>query len=108
MTALPDDVLPDEAILDDELVRGIVAQVADREDYAAFQATGWMCRWCSEPVRLIGKSTTVDTDTGEILESFSAAESPRGEVYKACGTRRASRCPSCAEIYKGDAPFVST
>jgi hypothetical protein len=103
MTATLDDAVLDEALLDNELVRGIVAQVADREDYAAFQATGRRCRWCAEPVRLIGKSATVDTDTGEILESFSSAESPRGELYKACGTRRASRCPSCAEIYKGDA-----
>ena len=45
--------------------------VADPEDYATFQARGRMCGWCSEPVRLIGTSKTLDAETGEIVESFS-------------------------------------
>ena len=91
------------APVDDALLAGIVARVGDPEDFAAFQASGKSCRWCAEPVRLIGKSATVDADTGELYESFSSAELPRGELVKACGTRRASRCPSCAALYQGDA-----
>ena len=93
----------DDAVLDDALRAGIVARVADPEDYATFQARGRMCGWCSEPVRLIGTSKTLDAETGEIVESFSTDALRGRELLKPCGTRRATRCPSCAAVYKGDA-----
>jgi hypothetical protein len=46
---------------------------------------------------------TVDEATGEVVELFSTEHVPRGELTKPCGSRRATRCPSCAAIYKGDA-----
>jgi hypothetical protein len=46
---------------------------------------------------------TVDEATGEVVELFSTEHLPRGELMKPCGTRRATRCPACAAIYKGDA-----
>jgi hypothetical protein len=51
-------------------------------------------RGCSHPVRL--RSVGVNKATGEVL-----AERPA--IYMPCGSRRASGCPSCAEIYNADA-----
>ncbi len=61
---------------------------------------------CSQPVRLAGmvRTTKVNTRTGEVTETRTVTEDmPDGVIYKACGNRRASVCPSCAEIYRADA-----
>jgi hypothetical protein len=58
---------------------------------------------CSRPVRLTGTAATVHARTGEVLDTYRAADAPDGLVYKPCGTRRASVCPSCARTYQGDA-----
>lgn len=88
---------------DEDLVADIVALAADPVALEAFEEAGRSCRWCAEPVRLSGRSVTVDQRSGEVLESFSTVELHGRELYKACGTRRATRCPSCAADYKGDA-----
>ncbi|HEU5129311.1 MAG TPA: replication initiator [Glycomyces sp.] len=58
---------------------------------------------CVNPVRLHGDLHTVDGSTGEILSARSTASMPDGVIYKACGTRRASLCPTCAKTYQHDA-----
>lgn len=58
---------------------------------------------CSHPVRLAGDLHTVDKATGEILATRSTSDMPDGVLYKACGNRRASVCPACAETYRADA-----
>ncbi len=90
-------VFADQALLDD-----VVAQVADMQRHATFEARGMSCRWCAEPIRLVGHTVTVDT-AGQIVERFSSGRLPGGQLYKPCGTRRATRCPSCAALYQGDA-----
>ncbi|WP_316741012.1 replication initiator [Streptomyces sp. MK7] len=57
---------------------------------------------CTEPVRLTGRSTTVDTATGEVLRSYTTTEEPTGSLLTACGNRRASRCPACSRLYAAD------
>ncbi|MEV8101845.1 replication initiator [Streptomyces sp. NPDC088135] len=57
---------------------------------------------CTEPVRLTGRTTTVDTTTGEVLRSYSSAEEPTGSLLTACGNRRSSRCPACSRLYAAD------
>ena len=47
---------------------------------------------CSRPVTL--SKTLVDVRTGEATDG--------GTFQKACGTRLASRCPSCSEVYRRD------
>ena len=89
MTARRGPAPPDEA-----LVADIVALAADPAALEAFEPAGRSCRWCAEPVRLTGRSVTVDQGTGEVLESFSTDKRNGRELYKACGTRRATRCPS--------------
>jgi hypothetical protein len=52
---------------------------------------------CRQPIRLIGHSRDGGYDT---------TDEPDGVLLVACGTRRKSRCPSCAAIYRGDARQV--
>jgi hypothetical protein len=62
---------------------------------------------CTRPVRLRGQLVDVDTTTGEVIRQVdTGSELPDGVIYKACGTRRASQCPSCAEVYRRDAYFL--
>ncbi|MEU2820771.1 replication initiator [Streptomyces bacillaris] len=57
---------------------------------------------CTEPVRLTGQSTTIDTTTGEVLRAYTASGEPTGSLLTACGNRRASRCPACSRVYAAD------
>src|SRR3954454_23266726 len=57
---------------------------------------------CAQPIRLKGERTTVDAETGEIIETYSTADEPTGYLLTSCGNRRASRCPACAEVYRDD------
>ncbi|RMB81841.1 replication initiator [Streptomyces shenzhenensis] len=57
---------------------------------------------CTEPVRLTGRTTTIDTTTGEVLRTYSASDEPTGSLLTTCGNRRASRCPACARLYAAD------
>lgn len=63
-------------------------------------------RGCSNPVRLVGSSATVDTRTGEVVSRYSSADEPDGHAYIRCGDRRSAVCPSCSREYKGDAWHV--
>ncbi|MEU8523647.1 replication initiator [Streptomyces sp. NPDC048577] len=57
---------------------------------------------CTEPIRLTGHTTTVDTATGEVLHSYTSSAEPTGSLLTTCGNRRASRCPACSRIYAAD------
>ncbi|MEU0922077.1 replication initiator [Streptomyces cyaneofuscatus] len=57
---------------------------------------------CTEPVRLTGHTTTVDTTTGEVLRSYTSSDEPTGSLLTTCGNRRASRCPACSRLYAAD------
>jgi hypothetical protein len=44
-----------------------------------------------------------DAATGELAPvAAEGGAGPDGVVYKACGDRRASVCPTCAETYRAD------
>jgi hypothetical protein len=57
---------------------------------------------CAHPIRLRGRSETVDTATGEIVSAYSSEDEPLGVTHVRCGNRRASVCPSCSRLYAGD------
>lgn len=57
---------------------------------------------CVNPIRLVGRSDTVDTRSGEIVGSFSSGDAPLGVLYVACGNRRAGVCPPCSRRYARD------
>jgi hypothetical protein len=63
----------------------------------------WPAAGCTHPIRLYGELTTINTRTGEILATTPTTAMPDGIIYKACGNRRVSACPSCAETYRRDA-----
>jgi hypothetical protein len=58
---------------------------------------------CSAPIRLVGERITTDRETGEILARYGSDQEPSGFVLLPCGNRRASRCPACSKVYRGDA-----
>jgi replication initiator protein RepSA len=56
----------------------------------------------AQPIRLRGRVDYLDAATGEVLHHYSTIREPGGVLHVACKTRRASRCPACAEIYRLD------
>jgi hypothetical protein len=59
--------------------------------------------YCHHPIRLAGRVEQADRITGELRSVYDAGREPDGVLLKACGTRRESRCPSCAAVYRADA-----
>src|SRR5215831_4572685 len=75
---------------------------AARDDYPAWLAQATATGGCSRPVRLRGQVHHLDPATGEVLHTVSTADTPDGVIYTACGDRRASVCPACAQTYRAD------
>lgn len=44
----------------------------------------------------------IDGGTGELIHRYTTVHEPGGVLPIACKTRRASRCPPCAEVYRAD------
>jgi len=76
---------------------------AARPDYPAWHRHVQGAAGCVRPVRLAGSMATVEAGTGRILAETSTADMPDGILYKPCGNRRASFCPTCSQRYKRDA-----
>jgi len=81
----------------------VLARARDPESYARWLAQVRQAGYCSHPVRLAGRTIHVDPVSGEARTVFDTNGEPDGSLIKACGTRRESRCPSCAAIYRSDA-----
>jgi len=80
---------------------------AGRDDYEQWITQVTPVGGCTKPVRLRGQLVDLDSRTGEITRQLNTgSELPDGVVYKACGSRRASQCPACAEVYRRDAFFL--
>lgn len=96
------DSIPASTVSAGADVRGVQGRLS-RPDFGTWLAdvarTG---KGCTHPVRLAGRVDAVDPRTGEVVHSFDTAELPDGVLYKPCGTRRASACPACAEVYRYD------
>ncbi len=67
---------------------------------------------CANPIRLTGAVHTLGIDAFTAdrqpasvvqLARTDTADLPDGVIYKACGNRRSSACPHCAEVYRRDA-----
>lgn len=76
---------------------------AARDDYHTWLSHIWPAAGCTHPIRLAGEIATVEADTGRLLQLANTQTMPDGVIYKPCGNRRASVCPSCAETYRRDA-----
>ncbi|MFI7694203.1 replication initiator [Nonomuraea sp. NPDC049655] len=67
----------------------------------------WACQikrtgGCRQPIHLRGKVEHYDQATGHLLHRYSTSTEPNGILRVPCKTRRASRCPACAEVYRAD------
>ncbi|WP_157408701.1 replication initiator [Actinoplanes sp. N902-109] len=58
---------------------------------------------CTRPIRLSGTLNTIEHGTGRLLNSIHTDTMPDAVIYRACGNRRQSGCPSCAATYQADA-----
>ncbi len=94
------------ALLDDRVLSGVAARTRTTATLERFNEQGERCGWCAHPIRLIGSVTSVDVATGEVARTYSTNDEPDGLLLKACGTRRATRCPSCATTYASDARML--
>ncbi len=81
----------------------LLARSADAEAFDAWRRRAKATGWCRCPVRLVGAVDRVNGETGEIVGHFGSAGLPDRTLLKACGQRRASRCPTCSATYQADA-----
>ncbi|MFC8501897.1 replication initiator [Pedococcus sp. NPDC057267] len=81
--------------------KAIVARLVS-DDLDAWSVAASRVGYCSNPVHLVGSSTTIDTTTGEVVSSYSSAEEPLGSTVVRCGNRRESVCPPCSRLYAAD------
>jgi len=84
---------------------GVLAEVVDRagHGYARWAELVAQAGYCHHPIRLVGRVEHADRATGEVRTIYDSEREPDGVLLKACGTRRESRCPSCAATYRADA-----
>ena len=84
---------------------GVLAEVVDRagHGYQRWAELVAQAGYCHHPIRLAGRVEHADRQTGEVRQVYDSGREPDGVLLKACGTRRESRCPSCAATYRADA-----
>jgi len=84
---------------------GVSAEILDRaarDDYWRWLGHVRTAAGCAHPIQLRGQLYTVDPTTGEVLTTRSTDDMPDRALYTTCGNRRATVCPSCAELYRAD------
>jgi hypothetical protein len=88
-----------------ELLSGVLQEVVERagQGYDRWAELVAQAGYCHHPIRLAGRVEHADRATGEVREVYDSEREPDGVLLKACGTRRESRCPSCAATYRADA-----
>jgi hypothetical protein len=88
-----------------ELLPGVLGEVVDRagHGYDRWAELVAQAGYCHHPIRLAGQVEHADRQTGEVRQAYTTDGEPDGVLLKACGTRRESRCPSCAATYRADA-----
>ncbi len=82
-------------------VESIAGRLADRSMPALADTLARVGN-CAHPIRLVGRSDTVDVRTGEVVETFRSSDQPLGMLFTPCGNRREDVCPACSRIYARD------
>jgi len=80
----------------------VLARAADPDRWQWREAQIRYTGYCRRPVRLTGQILTVDEGTGEIHTVSDTRREPDEVLLKACGSRRATVCPPCSEVYRAD------
>jgi Replication initiator protein, pSAM2 len=88
-----------------DVLPGVLAEVVQRagSGYDRWMELVAQAGYCHHPIRLAGRVDQADRQTGELRSVYDSGREPDGVLLKACGTRRESRCPSCAAVYRADA-----
>jgi hypothetical protein len=88
-----------------DVLPGVLAEVVQRagHGYDRWMELVAQAGYCHHPIRLRGRVEQADHHTGELRTVYDSGREPNGVLLKACGTRRESRCPSCAATYRADA-----
>jgi replication initiator protein RepSA len=88
-----------------DVLPGVLAEVVDRagQGYQRWTELVAQAGYCHHPIRLAGRVEQADRATGEVRTVYDSEREPDGVLLKACGTRRESKCPSCAATYRADA-----
>jgi hypothetical protein len=88
-----------------ELLPGVLGELVERagHGYDRWAELVAQAGYCHHPIRLAGRVEQADRATGEVRTVYDSDREPDGVLLKACGTRRESRCPSCAAVYRADA-----
>src|SRR3954463_5348923 len=81
----------------------VLARASHTEHWERFERQLRSTGYCRHPVRLRGQVEGIDVETGEVRTIFSSATEPDETLLTCCGNRREAVCPSCAEVYRGDA-----
>jgi hypothetical protein len=90
--------------VDAGMLAQVLARAADPAGYEAWAARARAAGWCRHPVRLIGATRRYSASGGELAGTFASDEQlPDRVLLKACGQRRATRCPTCSAVYRSDA-----
>ncbi|MDF5751699.1 replication initiator [Spongiactinospora sp. TRM90649] len=74
----------------------------NHQDYTRWATQTRKIGGCRQPIHLRGKVEHHDRATGALLHRYTTRTEPDGLLRVPCKTRRASRCPSCAETYRAD------
>ena len=82
------------------MIRAIGRRI-NLEQFETFQQQGEQCGWCRHPIRIRG--IVFDRNAESVRPAFSTALLPDGVTLKGCGSRRETRCPACAAVYRADA-----
>lgn len=82
-------------------ITGMIARLDD-PNYSRWATQIRRAGGCRQPIHLRGKVEHWDQATGALLHRYSTHLEPDGVLRVPCKTRRASRCPACAEVYRAD------
>ncbi|AYF26137.1 plasmid replication initiator protein [Micromonospora tulbaghiae] len=82
---------------------GAAFERAIRPDYYGWLEHVRAAAGCTRPIRLSGQILTVEQATGRVLDTRHTDAMPDAAIYTACGNRRATVCPACAQTYQRDA-----
>ena len=89
--------------VDAGMLAQVLARASDPAGYEAWAARAQAAGWCRHPVRLVGATRRYNAAGGELAGTFTSDELPDRVLLKACGQRRATRCPTCSAVYRSDA-----
>ncbi|WP_219501249.1 replication initiator [Nonomuraea ceibae] len=89
------------SITNPHVLHGLITRL-NSDDFDRWAAQIHATGGCRQPIHLRGKVEHYDAATGALLHRYSTNREPDGVLRLPCKTRRASRCPACAEVYRAD------